>query len=103
MAGTKNNPHPPSHVMTPAICIELRPTDEHAMLLPRRRRAPQYLPPQVPLPRQGEVIYLSSSSAWAVKGVLHEWLSPQQLHVTVLIEYQGQTHYTSRPDFAVTQ
>lgn len=87
----------------PAIRIELRPVDEHVAMLPKRRRAPQFLPPHVPLPRQGEVIYLSSTSAWHVRNVLHEWLSPEYLHVTVLIEYQGQTHHVSRPDFAVTQ
>lgn len=87
----------------PAIRIELRPIEEHAALLPKRRRAPQFLPLHVPLPRQGEVIYMSSTSAWEVRGVLHEWLSPEFLHVTVLIEHQGSTHHASRSDFAVTQ
>jgi hypothetical protein len=89
--------------MTPAICIELKPVDEHAAMVPKRRRAPQFLPIQAPLPRQGEIVYLSSTSAWSVRGVLHEWLTPQYLHVTVLIEYQGHTHHAARPDFALTQ
>jgi hypothetical protein len=92
----------PSNV-NPAICIELRPIDDDAHLLPRRRRHPQYLPLHTPLPRVGELLYLSSTSAWGVKGVLHEWIAPDRLNITVLIQYLGGSHHGDRPDFPVTQ
>jgi hypothetical protein len=87
----------------PAICIELRPLEGQERLMPRRSRAPKVLPLYAPLPRAGELIYLSSTSAWRVEGVLHEWLSQDLLRVAVLIHHHGQTHHIHRPDFAVTQ
>lgn len=57
--------------------------------LPASMAAPAQLPPQAPVPRVGEVIYLSSASAWAVSQVIHEWRSPAQLHIEVWLEYLG--------------
>ena len=102
------SPKKPSHShMVPnhhtAICIELRTEEQHAALLPRRSRAPQYLPVNAPLPRKGEIIYLTSTSAWGVHGVVHEWIAHDELRITVFIEPLGRTHHVGRPEFALTQ
>lgn len=87
----------------PAIKIHLCVPDDQKQFLPKRRRAPEYLPPSAPLPRIGELIYLSSSSAWGVELVIHEWLSPVDLHIEVWITHIGSSR-SRRPDgFALTQ
>lgn len=81
---TPARPKRATHV-TVHLCI---PTDQlqHA---PRRRRAPYELPPGAPVPRHGEVIYLSRSSAWGVAMVVHDWQAPDELRVEVWLEHVG--------------
>ena len=88
---------------TPAIRIEVRAVDESVNALPRRHRMPHYLPLCAPLPRAGELIYVSSTSAWRVSGVVHQWHAPDDLHVLVWVEFAGSTHHAGRPAFDVTQ
>ena len=102
MTATKTkNPWPVNH--HPSIHIELKPVEEHLHQLPRRNRAPFCLPLHAPLPRKGEVIYLTSTSAWGVSLVVHEWLATDTLHIVVWLEPLGSTHHGARVDFGVTQ
>ena len=103
MKGMTSSAAPAATNSHPAIRIELRAIEEGGVQLPRRRRAPLFLPMTAPLPRIGEVIYLTSTSAWGVRLVVHEWLAPDDLHVIVWVEHVGATHHAGRAGFAVTQ
>lgn len=83
--------------------VRLRVPDDQAHHLPSRARWPDCLPGNAPLPRQGDLIYLSSTSAWGVEAVIHEWRTPQDLRIEVWLHHLGATHHTTRPDFATTQ
>lgn len=88
---------------SPRIEIHLCVPDDQERHLPKRRRAPHFLPVNAPLPRRGEVIYLSSSSAWKVELVIHEWRSPVDLHVQVWITHIGAALHKRPPGFQLTQ
>lgn len=88
---------------TPEVRIHLCIPDDQEQHLPARRRAPRYLPLNAPLPRQGEVIYLSSSSAWGVTMVIHEWLSPVELRIELWLEHVGSSRHARPTGFTVTQ
>lgn len=88
---------------SPRIEIHLCVPDEEEHLLPKRRRAPRYLPISAPLPRKGEVIYLSSTSAWGVELVIHEWRSPVDLRVEVWLTHVGNARHRRPPGFELTQ
>lgn len=77
--------------------------DDQEHLLPSRRRAPQTMPLEAPIPRQGEVIYLSSSSAWTVSLVIHEWRGPKELRVELWLEHLGSSRYARPAGFELTQ
>lgn len=47
------------------------------------------LPAGAPVPRQGEVIYLSSTSAWGVELVVHERISRDLTRIEVWIKHVG--------------
>jgi hypothetical protein len=85
------------------VSIHLCVPDDQEHLLPKRRRAPLYLPPEAPLPRRGEVIYLSSSSAWGVTLVIHEWRAPAELRIEVWIEHVGSARNARPSGFMLTQ
>jgi hypothetical protein len=87
----------------PSMRIHLCVPDDQKAHLPRRRRAPAFLPPGAPLPRTGEIIYLSSSSAWGVEMVIHEWLSPVDLRIEIWITYVGSSRSRRPPGFELTQ
>jgi hypothetical protein len=89
--------------LQPRIEVHLCVPDDQLRHLPRRRRAPEYLPPNAPLPRAGEVVYLSSSSAWGVALVVHEWRSPGELVIKVWLDYVGASHAARAAGFGVTQ
>jgi hypothetical protein len=89
--------------LAPNVTIHLCIPDDQERHLPRHRRAPRYLPPTVPLPRQGEVIYLSSSSAWGVTMVIHEWRSQEDLHIEVWLEHVGSARHARPTGFTLTQ
>jgi hypothetical protein len=89
--------------LAPKITIHLCVPDDQERHLPARRRAPRYLPPTAPLPRQGEVIYLSSSSAWGVTMVIHEWRAPDELHIEVWLEHVGSSRHARPTGFTLTQ
>lgn len=64
--------------------------------LPHHCVAPTNLHPSVPLPRQGEVVYLSPNSAWGVQLVVHEWKAPTSLRVEVWLEHVASGNQSSR-------
>lgn len=77
--------------------------DDQQRLLPRRMRAPEPLPAGAPLPQIGHVIYLSSTSAWGVEMVVHEWRSPLDLNIEVWITHVGSARHRRPPGFTLTQ
>ena len=81
------------------LCIP----DDQERFLPKRRKAPEYLPADVPLPRTGELLYLSSSSAWVVTRVIHEWLAGPELRIELWLDHVGSSRYERPPGFALTQ
>lgn len=86
-----------------AIRIHLCVPDHEEHLLPKRRRAPILVPHAAPLPRVGEVVYLSSSSAWSVTMVVHSWQSARDLRVEIWLEHVGEGEHPRLPGFARTQ
>lgn len=85
------------------VQIHLCIPDDQTRHLPKRRRAPAYLPTNVPLPRVGEVLYLSSSSAWAVAMVIHDWQAPNRLRIEVWLEHVSASRHARPTGFALTQ
>jgi len=77
--------------------------EDQEKFLPKRRRAPAHLPVNAPLPRQGEVVYLSSSSAWAVSMVIHQWHAPTDLCIEVWLVHVATSRDSRPPGFALTQ
>ena len=97
---TGNNNHTAkSTLIERHLCVP----EDQVQYLPKRRRAPVYLPADVPLPRQGEIVYLSSSSAWVVLSVIHEWRSHEHLRVEIWIEHVSGSRHARPPGFALTQ
>lgn len=90
-------------VASPRIEIHLCVSDDQERHLPKRRRAPRFLPLTAPLPRVGEVVYLSSSSAWQVDMVVHEWRSPADLRIELWLAWIGNARHARPPGFEVTQ
>lgn len=88
---------------SPRIEIHMCVADDQERHLPKRRRAPRFLPLMAPLPRVGEVIYLSSSSAWQVDQIVHEWRSPQDLRIELWLVWIGNARHARPPGFEVTQ
>ena len=86
-----------------AVQVHLCVPDDQEVHLPRRRRAPQFLPKTAPLPRIGEIVYLSSTSAWAVITVIHEWQSPHELRIEVWLEHVGSARMHRPTGFSLTQ
>lgn len=92
-----------SAISKPEVRIHLCIPADQERHLPVRRRAPAYLPIDAPLPRQGEVIYLSSSSAWGVTMVIHEWISPVELRIELWLEHVGSARHARPTGFTMTQ
>ena len=94
----------PSAIPEPTeVQIHLCIPEDQERHLPKRRRAPLLLPRDVPLPRIGEVIYLSSSSAWTVRFVIHEWRSASELRIELWIECIGSARQSRPAGFELTQ
>lgn len=87
----------------PDVRVHLCIPEDQKKFLPRRRVAPAYHPANAPLPRQGEVIYLSSSSAWGVSMVIHEWVTPMELRVELWLEHVPSTRHGRPTGFTLTQ
>lgn len=74
------------------LCIQ----DKERHHLPNPCTVPHVLPRHAPLPRQGEVVYLGSDSAWWVTSVIHHWRTPQELRVELWLEHMS-PQYGARP------
>ena len=55
------------------------------------------LPDGAPLPRTGDVLYLSSTSAWGVSMVIHERLSHGFTRIEVWLEHVGASRHPRDP------
>jgi hypothetical protein len=93
--------NPPTNPVT--VEVHLCVADDQQRHLPKRRRAPERFPSNVPLPRAGEVLYLSSSSAWGVELVIHEWRSPVDLRIELWLQHLDSPRHARPPGFAITQ
>lgn len=103
MENNTNTPQEGGLAGGPSITIHFCIPNDQEAHLPKRRRAPHCMPPTVPLPRQGEVVYLSSSSAWGVTMVIHEWRSPSDLRIEVWLEHVGSSRHARPTGFTLTQ
>lgn len=94
-----------NRLLTPATHIEIHLCipDDQEKWLPKRRRAPINLPLTAPLPRMGEVIYLSSSSAWGVAMVIHEWRGTHDLRIELWLEHVHAARHQRPSGFSITQ
>lgn len=81
--------HLPVPVQQARVEVELCVPADQLSFLPEHRAAPFMLPAGVPVPHKGDVIYLSSTSAWGVMMVIHEWRSPLDLRIEVWIQLVG--------------
>jgi hypothetical protein len=88
MSSPKMKPHANTVIPT-LLTVHLCVPDDQVRHLPKRRKAPESLPPNVPVPRQGDVIYLSRSSAWGVEVVVYDWLAPDQLRIEIWLKHVG--------------
>jgi len=87
--------------VTVEVCLCV--PDDQEVHLPKRRRAPKRLPADVPLPRIGEVVYLSSTSAWKVLLLIHEWRAVDRLRIEVWLEHVGGARDYRPAGFELTQ
>lgn len=85
------------------IEIRMRIPEDQQHWLPTRSRAPLTLPLAAPLPRVGEVVYLSSTSAWGVTMVIHQWRSVHELNIELWLEHVHASRHDFSADFVVTQ
>jgi hypothetical protein len=93
----------PSHDARMNVSVHLCIPEDQEHLAPKRRRAPRQLPPDLPLPRVGEAVYLSSSSAWVVSYVIHEWRTSRDLRIEIWLNYAGAGRYPRSEGFTSTQ
>lgn len=82
-------PVSPTKVALAVVQVELCVSEHLIPHLPDYRAAPTMLPLNAPVPRIGEVIYLSSTSAWMVYMVIHEYRSTNDLHIEVWLDWIG--------------
>ena len=92
-------PVSPAQVPLASVQVELCVRPDLVPHLPDYRAAPTMLPLNAPVPRIGEIIYLSSTSAWMVYMVIHEYLSANELHIEVWIDWVGAARHM-RPEGA---
>ena len=90
-------------IKTTTMSVHLCVPEDQERHLPKRRRAPHVLPATAPLPREGEVIYLSRNSAWLVQMVIHDWVAHDVLRVEVWLEHVTSTRRARPPGYALTQ
>jgi hypothetical protein len=55
------------------------------------------LPDGAPLPRTGDVLYLSSTSAWGVSMVIHERLTRDFTRIEVWLSHVGASRHSREP------
>jgi hypothetical protein len=58
-------------------------------------------PESAPLPRNGDVIYLTSTSAWGVSMVIHERLSRDVTRIEVWLSHVGASRHHREPGTAL--
>lgn len=100
---TTNKPNPEPAPVPTNMTVHLCIPDDQERHLPKRRRAPHLLPRDVPIPVTGDVLYLSSSSAWLVRMRIYEWRSAHDLRIELWMEWVGSARHARAPGFALTQ
>ena len=78
--------------------VRLCVTDDQVPHLPQGQPVPTLWPRGAPLPRDGEVIYLTSTSAWVVRMVIHEFLPGGALRHELWIEWVGAARHCRHVD-----
>lgn len=78
------------------LCIP----DDQLQHLPKFGTVPKTMPAGSQLPRVGEVIYLTSASAWVVSIVIHEIVAGGGVRVELWIDWIGAArHKLTSPSF----
>ena len=88
---------------TPGLSVHLCFPDDQIEYLPQGQALPKW-PAGVPAPRKGEVIYVTSTSAWAVSLVIHEIIyGGGGVRVEVWLEWVGTAHHRRDAECNLTQ
>lgn len=89
-----------AHTATPAVrlCIP----DEQLQYLPPYGTVPSAMPAGSVVPRKGEIVYLSSTSAWTVSLVIHEFLPGGTVRIEVWLEWVGSARHARDPLYPST-
>jgi hypothetical protein len=85
------------------VSVHLCVPDDQTRHMPRKRRVPDLLPPDAPLPKQGDVLYLNATSAWGVQMVVHQWLNEYTLRIEVWLQHVSSTRDARPTGFMLTQ
>ena len=86
----------------PGFAVHLCFPDDQIKYLPEGQVIPKW-PAGVPAPRMGEVIYVTSTSAWAVSLVIHEIINGGGMRVEVWLEWVGPVHHRRDAECNFTQ
>ena len=100
MATASSTAMPPTHT---TVSVHLCVPADQTRHLPRKRRAPDILPSDAPLPKQGDVLYLSATSAWGVQMVVHQWVNERTLRIEVWLQHVSSARDARPTGFMLTQ
>lgn len=79
------------------LCIP----DDQLVHFPNGHTMPTW-PQSAPTPRVGEVIYLTSTSAWAVSAIIHEIVHGGEVRVEVWLVWIGSARFARESGFEST-
>ena len=89
-------PRRAARVPAPETSVTLCIPDDQLVHFPQGVSFPTW-PAENQLPRKGEVIYLTSTSAWAVEIVIHEFLAGGAVRVEVWLAWAGSARHRGSP------
>ena len=73
----------------PTFTVRFCIPDDQLKELPQGQHVPQTLPKGALVPRVGDVVYLTSTSAWGVSMVIHEMLPGCDVRIEVARTHRG--------------
>lgn len=87
----------------PVDVVHLCIPDDQRHHLPEHQAIAQTMPVGASRPVAGDVVYLTSTSAWVVRMVIHELLPEGRVRVEVWLEWVGSARHVRPAGFTVTQ
>lgn len=96
-------PYPAMQRQPTQVTVHLCVPEDQKRYLPRRRLAPHMLPLDAPLPKQGDVLYLSTTSAWGVQMVVHQWVDVHTVRIEVWLQHVHSSRDARPTGFMLTQ